>query len=141
MARQALIKNGEVFNLVLWDGPNLENPELDPDWGSDVEAVELDDDSPVGIGWTYVEGKFIAPPLPEPTPEDILAQNTQLYTSLNRTASNRISILTDATDPDIMGDDINPDDVVLLKEWKKYRVLLSRVDLTVKEPDWPVAPE
>ncbi|XAO54174.1 tail fiber assembly protein Tfa [Yersinia phage vB_YenM_P744] len=64
--------------------------------------------------------------------------NKKLKEDLMDEASQCIDTLLDATDPDIMGDDINPDDVTLLKIWKQYRVLLSRVD--INNPNWPNLP-
>lgn len=36
----------------------------------------------VNIGWSYIDGQFIAPTPPTPTPEEIQAQNKQEATSL-----------------------------------------------------------
>jgi hypothetical protein len=45
-----------VINIVVWDGL--------PPWTppQDCIAVVLPEDSNVSIGWTYVNGEFIAPP-------------------------------------------------------------------------------
>lgn len=64
--------------------------------------------------------------------------NKKLKEDLMDKASQEVDTLLDATDPDIMGDDINPDDVTKLKLWKQYRVLLSRVD--INNPNWPNLP-
>jgi hypothetical protein len=76
-----------------------------------------------------------------PSHEDLVAQATTTRAILMAEAADAISLLTDATDPDVMGDDIRPEDVALLKAWKAYRVQLSRI-----KPDdapnitWPVKP-
>ncbi len=76
-----------------------------------------------------------------PTHEMLVGEATAKRSSLIAEASEAISLLTDATDPDIMGDDIRPEDVALLKAWKAYRVQLSRI-----KPDdapnitWPTKP-
>jgi hypothetical protein len=36
----------------------------------------------VSIGWSYVDGQFVAPVAPSPTPEEIQAQNKATATSL-----------------------------------------------------------
>jgi hypothetical protein len=65
-----------VINVVVWDG---KPPWTPPD---DCIAVAIPDGSNTGIGWTYVDGEFIAPPQPEPpappaplTPAEKLAQS------------------------------------------------------------------
>ncbi|EEJ9248011.1 tail fiber assembly protein, partial [Salmonella enterica subsp. enterica serovar Muenchen] len=49
-------------------------------------------------------------------------------------ASEKISPLQDAVDLDIATDD----EKAQLNEWKKYRVLVNRVDTS--NPDWPEQP-
>jgi hypothetical protein len=50
-----------VSNVVVWDGK--------PPWTppQDCAAVAIPKGS-AGIGWTYVDGEFIAPPQPDPEP-------------------------------------------------------------------------
>ncbi|UVA80472.1 hypothetical protein [Pandoraea commovens] len=55
MKRYAIIENGTVVNVVLWDGQT--ECEAIPDG-----AVELTSDSPVAPGYTREDGSFIAPP-------------------------------------------------------------------------------
>ncbi|MCU4119286.1 hypothetical protein [Variovorax sp. N23] len=62
MIRWAVIKDGIVVNVILWDG-------ADASFADQLEGAalqELPDDSPVGPGWTYVEGEFVSPPAVEP---------------------------------------------------------------------------
>lgn len=65
-----------VINVVVWDGK--------PPWAppQDCIAVEIPEGSSAGIGWTYANGEFIAPPQPEPpeppaplTPAEKLAKS------------------------------------------------------------------
>ena len=51
-----------VINVVVWDG----KPPWTPPNG--CIAVAIPKGSSTGIGWTYVDGEFIAPPQPEPKP-------------------------------------------------------------------------
>ena len=45
-----------VINVVVWDGkPPWQPPQ-------DCSAMVIPEDSSAGIGWTYVDGEFIAPP-------------------------------------------------------------------------------
>lgn len=76
---------------------------------------------------------------PEAVDKLIEEKNSQLKIKLTTEANHQISVLTDATDPDIMGDDINPEDVTNLKLWKAYRVQLSRVT-DMLNPVWPKQP-
>lgn len=58
---------------------------------------------------------------------------------LRKIADQAVSDLQDAVDTDEASDD----DVALLKEWKKYRVALSKIAAQTGYPidiDWPVAP-
>lgn len=69
----------------------------------------------------------------------LIEDNTKTRDKLQAQATARINVLIDATDPDIMGEDLLESEVVLLKAWKSYRVKLSRIDLA--NPVWPVKPE
>ena len=66
------------------------------------------------------------------------ATNLNSKNELMHNANVNIATLTDATDEEVMGAGINPDDIDKLNAWKKYRVLLSRVDIT--KPEWPALP-
>jgi len=48
-----------VVNIMIWDGMG---PWAPPEGHI---AVVIPKDSAAGIGWTYVDGEFIAPPTPE----------------------------------------------------------------------------
>jgi len=45
----AIIQEGQVVNVVIWDGKSA--------WADSANAVEISDNA--GIGWDYVDGKFI----------------------------------------------------------------------------------
>lgn len=59
--------------------------------------------------------------------------------SLLGEASNEISALLDALDPDVIS---NPDDAVQVKllEWKQYRAALAVIDCAVHPVQWPAKP-
>ena len=44
----AVIQEGKVVNVVIWDGES--------DWSDSANAVEITDSA--GIGWDYANGKF-----------------------------------------------------------------------------------
>lgn len=68
---------------------------------------------------------------------DIAAAEAQKQYLLSE-ATEAIAPLQDAVDLDMA----TPEEKALLKAWKKYRVLLSRVDTTLaSDIDWPVKPQ
>jgi hypothetical protein len=54
MKKIAMIRNGIVENVAIWDGISPWNP-------TDFELVEVTDQPQVGCGWSYSEGVFSAP--------------------------------------------------------------------------------
>ncbi|HGF5590171.1 TPA: hypothetical protein ACF3DY_001307 [Klebsiella quasipneumoniae subsp. similipneumoniae] len=57
MSTYALIKDGVVENIVVWDGTG--------DIFDGLVIIQLQDDL-VGIGWLYADGKFTNPNEPQP---------------------------------------------------------------------------
>ncbi|MBD9645118.1 tail fiber assembly protein [Pantoea sp. PNT02] len=93
------------------------------------------------IGWTFKKGIFSPPPLTEDelekNNEKAIAANSAMKQLLMEEASKEISIFQDAVDLDMAKDE----EALALPKWKKYRVLLSRVDANVAEPvSWPEKP-
>ncbi|WP_082779139.1 tail fiber assembly protein [Burkholderia sp. PAMC 28687] len=130
----ALIENGIVINVVVWDG-NLATW-TPPDGQT---AIEVKDGDVPHIGLGYADGVYEQPPLPEtipPTPAEILSSNTSTRDTLLSQATSAIAPLQDAVDLDMATDA----DTAALKAWKTYRVLVNRVDLAQAYPAWPTAP-
>lgn len=125
----AVVLDGKVINVIVWDGVT----EYAPDGG---ELVPLTGNA--GIGWGYVNGEFIKPEPPDRTPEELIAEAASIKTGLMNLASKRIEPLQFAVDLDMA----TAEEAEKLLEWKKYMVLLNRVDPT-QAPDieWPVSPE
>lgn len=140
MAVYALVKDGVVYQTIMWDGP-----EASPiDFGEGVTYVEIPDESGVmpSAGWYYNDGQFTPPPLTEEEEEDLRQQrignNQATKVSLINYATYQINPLQDAVDLDMATDD----EVLLLKEWKLYRVTVSRIDAnTDKDINWPEQPK
>lgn len=104
-----------------------------------AECVDISSVTPApDQNWTY-DGSVFAAPVPYVAPALTMDEKKAIQASLTSNASEQISILTDATDPDIV-DTVDPADVASLKAWKQYRVALSKVDLTAVSPAWPTAP-
>ncbi|PHM74284.1 tail fiber assembly protein [Xenorhabdus kozodoii] len=78
------------------------------------------------------------PPPPPPTPEQLQQQAESQKRQLLKTAGEKIDICQDAVDLDMSTDA----EKSKLTAWRKYRVLLNRVDCTTA-PDiqWPEQPE
>jgi len=76
--------------------------------------------------------------IPPPTPEQLKEQAEQRRSSLKSQADSEIAWRQDAVDADIATEQ----EVADLAAWKKYRVLLMRID-TSKAPDieWPSEPQ
>lgn len=70
------------------------------------------------------------------TSDDIITKNKSIQQKLLVDANQNISILQDATELDML----EPGDADLLRKWKKYRVLLMRVDTGQCNVSWPQKP-
>lgn len=133
--KYALVKNDAVTNVVVWDG------ETPVDFGDGFNPVALDDDQIVDIGYRYENGGFSKPPMSD---EDIAAQQVMVVSAnlakkniLMAEAGQNIAVLQDAVDLEMATDE----EVAALLLWKKYRVLLSRVNAeTSDDIAWPEKP-
>ncbi|MBS9435963.1 tail fiber assembly protein [Photorhabdus noenieputensis] len=75
--------------------------------------------------------------IPPPTKEEFIFIAENQKTQFISLANEKITPLSDAEELDIATDE----EIRLLKEWKKYRVMLNRVDTsTAPKIDWPIAP-
>lgn len=73
-----------------------------------------------------------------PTHDDLVAAAEQQKSALLTTANNVIATLQDAVELDMATDD----EQALLLTWKKYRVLLNRVDTSAAPGiEWPTQPD
>lgn len=83
-------------------------------------------------------GKPVLSDPPPPTHEDLVAMAELKRNVLLSEATVKIAPLQDAVD---IGVAIN-DEISMLREWKKYRVLLNRVDINiVSNIEWPEQPK
>lgn len=83
----------------------------------------------LGGAFIFVDGEITASPV------DYEAEAQRNKLELLTQANNVIATLQDAVELDMATEE----ETANLHEWKKYRVLLSRVD--VKKPVWPPLPE
>ena len=64
----AIINGINVINIIQYEEQPSNPP---PSFESPIIAVQSDIAS---LGWTYIDGVFIAPYVPPPTPEELIAQ-------------------------------------------------------------------
>ncbi|WP_145598788.1 tail fiber assembly protein [Yersinia alsatica] len=141
MKTYAFVQRGQVFEII--------NPVTDSDgkeidikdrYAPDFVAVMYDitdmDPAPK-LGWAYKDGVFAEPVPYQPSAEEILEINERERDRLLTISVLAIAPLQDAVDLD----DAKPEEVVMLKKWKQYRVEVNRTELTKLKPAWPVAPE
>lgn len=126
--RYAIIDGINVINVIDYDEQPSNPP---PGFESPIIAVQSDT---AGPGWTYVDGQFIAPPVPAPTPEQLIEQCKQ----------QAISILN-ATDWTSIGDVGNPQMsnpyLVNQAAFISYRSQIRNYAVNpVENPVWPVQP-
>ncbi|TNH44476.1 tail fiber assembly protein [Photorhabdus luminescens] len=75
--------------------------------------------------------------IPPPTKEELIAIAEAQRAQFISLANEKMTPLSDAEELDIATDE----EMLLLKEWKKYRVMLNRVDTSnAPEIDWPITP-
>jgi hypothetical protein len=94
---------------------------------------------PVVIDFIGTPPANLAATPPPPTTAQLIAIATEEKARLTNLANVQISILTDATDPDIV-DDPDPADAALLVLWKKYRQDLRKVIVTALPVVFPTRP-
>ena len=104
---------------------------------TEINKEDVPDELPERLDGNWVfDGKKIDPRIiPE---SELIAQAEETRAQLMSEANQRIIPLQDASDLGIATDE----ELAMLKAWKTYRVLLSRVDVS-KAPDveWPEKPE
>lgn len=120
-----------------------------PEFGSYTEQEITNEDGVVTVEkiysqFTVKEGliaitKKEAEELAQPklTQEQITNNNQSIRSCLLNEANDRIAILQDIVDLDMR--EINEDEQ--LKAWKKYRILLTRIDVNNLEIVWPTKPQ
>ena len=140
MSSYAIVnKDGLVTNAILWDPSD--QPDYDYGKAEGNQAILIEEGVAAGPGFTYRDGKFYQP---VPTAEQVEQQKQQLINGNNNqkkylldTASQKISIYTDAVELDMATDD----EARLLPLWKKYRVILNRIDANTSDTiTWPEKP-
>lgn len=130
MSTYALIKDGQVVNAVVWDGEG--------DIFEGYETVKIDGLG-VGIGWTYDGKKFTAPPVPEPTHEELVRQAEVKKQALINDANSYID--GNQWPSKLALGRLSDDDKALFNKWLDYLDALKAVDTsTAADITWPEIP-
>ncbi|MEB5837009.1 tail fiber assembly protein [Pantoea dispersa] len=139
MGTYALILDGKVINTILWAGPDVAPMEF----GDGITYAEIPDgdDNYPSTGWLYDGKSYLAPPLSDEEKDNqalqLIANNTSTKQELMDEATAKISVLQDAVDLEMATDEESKE----LPLWKKYRVLLSRIDVSKPiQISWPDKP-
>ena len=128
MADYALIKNGVIRNVVIWDGEG--------DIFADYTAVSIDGIN-AGIGWSYDGKTFIAPPVPELTREEYVGQAESTKVGLLSSARTTISIWQS----ELLLGTISDADKASLVAWLAYIKAVEAIDTsTAPDISWPEPP-
>lgn len=126
---------GNVVNMIRWDGISPWRPR------EGHQAINASNEPDAMMGGRYKDGKFIPvpPQLLEPLPPEFLREQA-VGEKRQRDAAARdaIALLEYAIELDMQ----QGGEAEKLRTWKKYRVLLNRVDIT-QAPDinWPTQPD
>lgn len=111
-------------------------------WPKDGMAISDEDaekfnggNKPDGKMLGLVDGALSWVDEPPPSPEQKIADAQNMKATLRAKADAEISWRQDAVDAGIATDE----ETSILTQWKKYRVLLMRVDTS--NPEWPDMPE
>ncbi|MCM7147897.1 tail fiber assembly protein [Enterobacter kobei] len=127
MSTYALIKDGQVVNTVVWDGEG--------DIFEGYETVKIDGLG-VGIGWTYDGKKFTAPPVPEPTHEELVQQAEIQKQALINNANNYID--SNQWPSKLALGRLKDDEKASFNKWLDYLDALESVDPSkAQEIVWP----
>lgn len=127
----AVVKDGIVINIVVWDGET----EWQPD---DGEAVKID--NVAGIGWLYDGKEFTPPPEPDKTHAELVVEADAEKQSRLDYATTRIVVWQTKL---LMGRKLTTDEAASLNAWMDYIDAVTVID-TETAPDaisWPPLPE
>ena len=135
MKKFAIVKNGSVINIILWDGIDISFAE-----DIDGELIEILSNTQADIGWLFDGKEFTSPPEPEKTKE-------QLTQEANFEKKGRIGVANDyinnkqwpgkAAIGRLKGEELTQYNL-----WLDYIDALEVVDVSsAPNIEWPTAPE
>lgn len=133
-ASYAVIENGMVVNVIVWDG---EAEFTVPDNHQLINISDISDQP--GIGWVYSDGVFTAPPTPERPHDELVADAEQKKQSLIDAAMANISVIQLKLQA---GRNLTQAETTRINAVLDYIDAVEATD-TSAAPDieWPVSPE
>ena len=135
MKKFAIVKNGSVINIILWDGIDISFAE-----DIDGELIAIPEDIQVGIGWSYDGEKFTSPPEPDKTKEQLI-QEANLEKEGRINSANEYMNSKQWPGKAAIGR-LKGDELAQYNLWLDYLDALEAVDTsTAPEIDWPQQPE
>jgi hypothetical protein len=128
MSRYAIINVDIVTNIIDYDTAPSNPP---PGFESPIIAVQSDT---AQIGWEYIDGQFVVPPTPSPTPEELQNQCKQIAIGiLNATDWTSIADVGNAS----MSNPYLANQAAFIA----YRSTIRNLAINpVANPTWPTAP-
>lgn len=129
MANYAVIENGMVVNVIVWDGvAGL----------GDGDQMIIETVDGCGIGWTYAGGEFIPPPVADQDPAELIASADAEKQNRLSYATNKIVVWQTKL---LMGRTLTDSESAKLNAWMDYIDAVQAID-TSTAPDikWPENP-
>ncbi len=130
MANYAVIEDGMVVNVIVWDGvAGL----------GDGNQMIIETVDGCGIGWTYAGGEFIPPPVADQDPAELIASADAEKQNRLSYATNKIVVWQTKL---LMGRTLTDSESAKLNAWMDYIDAVQATD-TSTAPDviWPELPE
>ncbi|MDZ8148847.1 tail fiber assembly protein [Escherichia coli] len=130
MANYAVIENGMVVNVIVWDGvAGL----------GDGDQMIIETVDGCGIGWTYAGGEFIPPPVADQDQAELIASADAEKQNRLSYATNKIVVWQTKL---LMGRTLTDSESAKLNAWMDYIDAVTATD-TRTAPDviWPELPE
>ena len=129
MANYAVIENGMVVNVIVWDGvAGL----------GDGDQMIIETVDGCGIGWTYAGGEFIPPPVADQDPAELIASADAEKQNRLSYATNKIVVWQTKL---LMGRTLTDSESAKLNAWMDYIDAVQAIDTsTAPDINWPVSP-
>lgn len=129
MANYAVIENGVVVNVIVWDGvAGL----------GDGDQMIIETVDGCGIGWTYAGGEFIPPPVADQDPAELIASADAEKQNRLSYATNKIVVWQTKL---LMGRTLTDSESAKLNAWMDYIDAVQAIDTsTAPDINWHEPP-
>lgn len=130
MANYAVIENGVVVNVIVWDGVA---------WLGDGDQMIIETADGCGIGWTYAGGEFIPPPVADQSTAELIASADAEKQNRLSYATNKIVVWQTKL---LMGRTLTDSESAKLNAWMDYIDAVQAIDTsTAPDIEWPLPPQ